>query len=473
MASAVTDLGGKKADDLSTIMSQVRQLPPESLASFVIEVIEGPDRGGVLSVDGSAPSRALVGKSPVCQLGLKDPKVSRRHLALDVFGDALRLTDLGSTNGTSVNGVRFVEVLVEGQGELVRLGDSVLRVTRMAPALVTMPTAGSFGRVVGASPEMRRLYPLCDRLAASDVPLVIEGETGTGKELLAESLHEMSARASGPFVVFDCTAVPANLIEATLFGHERGAFTGAIASNRGLFQEASGGTLLIDEVGDLDVALQPKLLRAIERAEVRPLGASRWINVDVRVMAATRRDLDKEIQAGRFRDDLFYRLAVARIELPPLRQRRGDIALLARHFWEKLGGDGPLPYEFLVRLENHDWPGNIRELHNAVARRLALGDLAHALSIGQEAFAAGGPRSGSQPPPPLTPPPDDVIARVIKLGLPLSRSRELVVDDFERRYVQAVLDRHQGDATKAAQASGIARRYFQLLRARQAGKSGG
>jgi two-component system response regulator HydG len=452
----------------------MRELPPEALASFVVQVVEGPDRGASLTIDGSAPSRALVGKSAICQLCLKDPKVSRRHLALDVVGDALHLVDLGSTNGTFVSGVRFVDVLAEGQGELVRLGDSVLRLTRIAPALVTVPAVESFGRVVGASPEMRRLYPLCERLAASDVPLVIEGETGTGKELLAESLHEQSARASGPFVVFDCTAVPANLIEATLFGHERGAFTGAVASNKGLFQEAHGGTLLIDEVGDLDIALQPKLLRAIERAEVRPLGGSRWINVDVRVMAATRRDLDKEIQAGRFRDDLFYRLAVARIELPPLRHRRGDTALLARHFWERLGGDGPLPYDFLVRLENHDWPGNIRELHNAVARRLALGDLAHAqLSARAGSHAVSSTASGSQAPPADELSDDDVIARVIKLGLPLSRSRELVVDDFERRYVQAVLDRHQGDATRAAQASGIARRYFQLLRARQAGKTGG
>ena len=469
----MTDPGGKKADDLSTIISPLRQLPPETLASFVVQVVEGPDNGASLTVDGSTPSRALVGKSAICQLCLKDPKVSRRHLAVDVVGDALRLVDLGSTNGTFVNGLRIVEVHAQGQGDLVRLGDSVLRVTRSAPTVVAMPASDSFGRVVGASPEMRRLYPLCERLAAADVPLVIEGETGTGKELLAESLHEKSARANGPFVVFDCTAVPPNLIEATLFGHERGAFTGAIASNKGLFQEAHGGTLLIDEVGDLDVALQPKLLRAIERAEVRPLGANRWVSVDVRVMAATRRDLDKEIQAGRFRDDLFYRLAVARIELPPLRQRRGDIALLARHFWERLGGAGPLPYDFLVRLETHDWPGNIRELNNAVARQLALGDLAQGPLSAGRGPASASPAAGlqslaSQSPAAV----DDVIARVIELGLPLSRSREIVVDDFERRYVQAVLDRHQGDATRAAQASGIARRYFQLLRARQAGKSG-
>jgi DNA-binding NtrC family response regulator len=465
----VTDSEGKKADDLSTIMAPVRQLPAESIASFAVEVVEGVDRGARLIVDGAAPARALVGKSAICQLPLKDPRVSRRHLALDVVEESLHIADLGSLNGTSVNGVRLIEAYVEGQGEMVHLGDSVLRVMRVAPALMAMPAGDAFARVLGASPEMRRLYPLCARLAASDVPLVIEGETGTGKELLAESLHERSARSAGPFVVFDCTAVPANLIEATLFGHERGAFTGAIAASKGLFQEAHGGTLLIDEIGDLDMALQPKLLRAIERAEVRPLGGSRFISVDVRVMAATRRDLDKEIQAGRFRDDLFYRLAVARIELPPLRRRRGDIALLARHFWEKLGGEGQLPFDFLVRLENHDWPGNIRELHNAVARRLALGDLAQGALLGRPAAEAPSAATPSALMSPETSE-GDIIAQVIALGLPLSRSRELVVDEFERRYVATVLGRHGGDATRAAQASGIARRYFQLLRARQAAK---
>jgi DNA-binding NtrC family response regulator len=458
----VTDTGGKEGDDLSTILSPLREPPQESLPSFAVEVVEGPDRGASIVIDATSPSRVLVGKSPICQLVLKDPHVSRRHLALDITEEGLRLTDLGSTNGTSLGDVRVVEVVAPGRGEGVRLGETVLRVTR-AGASGTVPLGQSFGRVLGASPEMRRLYPFCERLAASDVPLVIEGETGTGKEILAEALHERSARASGPFVVFDCTTVPANLIEATLFGHERGAFTGAVNTSKGLFQEAHGGTLLIDEIGDLDVALQPKLLRAIERAEVRPLGGNRWVSVDVRVMAATRRDLDKEIQAGRFRDDLFYRLAVARVEMPPLRKRRGDVAFLARHFWDKLGGAGPLPYDFLVRLESHDWPGNVRELHNAVARHLALGDLG-AWAVEKETAARGAPAPSSAPPS------SDVIARVIAEGLPLSRSRELVVDEFERRYVQNVLERHQGDATRAAQASGIARRYFQLLRARQAGR---
>src|SRR5262245_60431404 len=188
---------------------------------------------------------------------------------------------------------------------------------------------------------------------------------------MAEALHEQGPRASQPFVVFDCTAVPPNLVESELFGHERGAFTGAVTQRKGVFEQAHGGTLLIDEIGDLDLPLQPKLLRAIERGEIRRVGADRWIRVDVRVLAATRRDLAREVQAGRFRDDLFHRLAVGRIELPPLRHRRGDVPLLARQVWRELGGDARLlPAEILLKWEDYEWPGNVRELRNAVARQL-------------------------------------------------------------------------------------------------------
>jgi two-component system response regulator HydG len=464
---------GRPLDDLTEVMSPARKLPPESAPAFVFEVIDGPDRGLSFHLDASHPSRAYVGKSPICQLRLSDPTVSRRHLAIDP-GDRLRLTDLGSTNGTLVNGVHSMDTFLEGAGEIVQIGGTTIRVQRAAPTLVHMSSATSFGRVLGASPDMRRLYPLCERLASSDVPLIIEGETGTGKELLAESLHDRSARAREPFVVFDCTAVPSSLLEATLFGHERGAFTGAVTTNKGLLQQADGGTLLVDEIGELDVSLQPKLLRAIERSEFRRVGGSQWITINVRIMAATRRNLDQEIQAGRFRDDLFYRLAVARIELPPLRERRGDVALLARHFWEHLGGRGTLPYDMLRRFEDYHWPGNVRELYNAVARALALGELADSnvdwRGPGRSAAVRREPTSpiGGVPTSTL-----DVIDRVIALGLPLTQSRELVVDEFERRYIQRVLDRHGGDATRAALASGIARRYFQLLRARQAKAEGG
>jgi len=348
---------------------------------FVLVVTEGPERGRAFHLDATRPIRALVGTSPACDVRLTDREVSRRHAGLERVGKALRITDLGSTNGTWVDRVKVVEAELQG-GEFVRIGSTMFRVDyqELGGPEAALPTAVSFGRVVGASREMRRIYPLCERLAATTVPVVIEGETGTGKEALAESIHEMGPRANGPFIVFDCTAVPPNLVESELFGHERGAFTGAISSRKGVFEQAHGGTLLIDEVGDLDPTLQPKLLRAIERFEIRRVGGDKWIKVDVRVLAATRRDLDREVQAGRFRDDLFHRLAVARVELPPLRNRIGDITALAIHFWAELGGDpARIPRDVMQKWEDYAWPGNVRELRNTIARQLALGDLASAM----------------------------------------------------------------------------------------------
>jgi DNA-binding NtrC family response regulator len=283
--------------------------------------------------------------------------------------------------------------------------------------------------------------------------VIIEGETGTGKELLAESLHDQGPRAQGPFVVFDCTTVPPSLIESELFGHERGAFTSAVNSRVGVFVRAHGGTLLIDEIGDLALPLQAKLLRAIDRSEVTPLGASVSKRVNVRVLAATRRNLDDEVQAGRFRDDLFHRLAVARIELPPLRQRRGDVLVLARHFIHAMGGDGAAaPPELFARWQAHDWPGNIRELHNAVARHLALGDLA-------EVSAGGGFRGTDLPH-------DAGVREIVARDLPFREARDLALHGFLTQYVQRALERAGGNAADAAAACGVGRRYFQMLQAR-------
>lgn len=291
------------------------------------------------------------------------------------------------------------------------------------------------------------------------MPVVIEGETGTGKEALAESLHERSPRASGPYVVFDCTSVPANLLESELFGHERGAFTGALTTRKGVFELAHGGTLLIDEIGDLELSMQPKLLRVVERGEVRRVGGSKAIPVDVRILAATRRDLDREVQEGRFRDDLFHRLTVTRIELPPLRQRQGDVTILIRHFWRALGGDPrALDPKLLARWESDPWPGNVRELRNAVARHLALGDLA----------ALQHRASPSTAPPPMTSGAgiSQLVDTVLGQGHPLARARQIVVQEFDRLYIDRVLEQHNGDTAKAAAESGVARRYFNLLRSR-------
>jgi two-component system, NtrC family, response regulator HydG len=390
--------GSRRADSTATVVRPHIDAPLGTHEGFLLLVIEGPDTGKSFAIDGSAPSRVLVGQSPVCELRLDDRQVSRRHAALDLVGRRLRLTDLQSTNGTFADGIAVNDVFLAG-GEIVRLGGTALRVEKVTPEhRAEIPNRVRFGSTVGASLRMRRIYPLCERLAQSNVPLVIEGETGTGKEVLAESIHEEGPRAAGPFVVFDCTAVAPSLVESELFGHERGAFTGASSTHKGVFEQAHGGTLLIDEIGDLSPSLQPKLLRVLQRSEVKRVGGDRPISVDVRVLAATRRDLDREVQNGQFRDDLFFRLAVARIELPPLREREGDIAVLAQHFWQSLGGDGPIPHEFLTRLESNPWPGNVRELHNAVARQIALGNLA-------PPGATGVLRSVPPPAAPLSAPP--------------------------------------------------------------------
>jgi DNA-binding NtrC family response regulator len=442
-------------DEQSTLL-QPRQTAPAELA-FDLEILDGPDRGKRFTIDPSSPPRVFVGQSPTCEVQLSDRAVSRRHVSLEVTDEGLRLTDLGSKNGSFVRDVRVLQSLLRG-GEPIKIGGTTMRVQSrtVAPAdKEGLPTR--FGRVVGASPEMRRLYPLCERLAQSNVPVIIEGETGTGKEMLAESIHDASPRAAGPFVVFDCTAVAPSLVESELFGHERGAFTGAVSTRKGVFEQAQGGTLLIDEIGDLELSLQPKLLRAIERSQIRRVGGDKPIQMDVRILAATRRDLDREVSKGRFRDDLFHRLAVARIELPPLRKRRGDIPVLVQHFAAELGADDATVTSRLMRQlrrwEDDPWPGNVRELRNAIARQIALGELASA---------------DEQPPPSSAEAPsqDDVMGRILREKLPFSRARERVLAEFRARYVEKVLADHGGNVARAARASGIGRRYFQRIRAR-------
>ncbi len=436
--------------DLSTLVQPARAATA-NVPICVITVVEGVDQGRQFDLDGKA-TRVLVGQSPACSIRLSDPEVSRRHASLDGGEWPLRLTDVGSTNGTFVNGVKVMDAHLFGT-ETIRLGATTLKLA-LLESQRTVPLSGSesFGRLLGGSVEMKRLYALCERLASTSVPVIIEGETGTGKEVLAEAIHAAGPRANGPFMVFDCTQVMGNLVESELFGHERGSFTGAVGTRKGIFEQADGGTLFIDEIGDLELPLQSKLLRAIQRGEIRRVGGDRWIPLDVRILAATRRDLDREVQAGRFRDDLFFRLAVGRIELPPLRRRRGDVGLLASAFWRELGGEGLLPYDVLCRWEAYEWPGNVRELRNEVARRAALGDLAEL------------DRAGRDP----EPGPRDVLEEILRMDLPLGRARERLVADFERRYIERVVSQHGGNVSRAAEASGLAHRYFQILRARHA-----
>jgi DNA-binding NtrC family response regulator len=295
---------------------------------------------------------------------------------------------------------------------------------------------------------MRRLYPLLQRLAASDVPVLVEGETGTGKELLAEALHEMGPRSARPFVVFDWQAIDPKDADRVLFGEESHGKGGA-KRKPGVFEEASGGTLVIDEVAELPLTVQAKLLRALESKEVMPVSGDRWIPVSPRVIALTARDLERAVELEKFREDLFYRLVVGRITLPPLRARTGDEHLLAEHFWRTSGGDGPPPADLLSAYPGYSWPGNVRELVNVVQRR-ALGVVAAA-------------DASTETPPVVS---EQAFQRVLDMDLTLVRAREEVVAAFERCYLQRAIAKHGGNITRAAATSGIARRYFNVLRTR-------
>ena len=270
---------------------------------------------------------------------LSDPTVSRRHLSVEPGDDGVIVRDLGSTNGSFVQGARFQELTL-GFGAEVTIGHTILKYVPDEEALDPTPTdEEAFGSLVGRDPKLRKLFRLLGDVANTEATVLLEGETGTGKELLAEEIHRHSARRDGPFVVFDCGAVPSELIESALFGHVRGAFTGAISDRRGAFAEADGGTMFLDEIGELSPEVQPVLLRALDKRAIRPVGGASYEKVSVRVVAATNRNLRNEMTAKHFREDLYYRLAVVRVSVPALRQRLDDIPLLAEHFVRQFCGD--------------------------------------------------------------------------------------------------------------------------------------
>ncbi len=394
---------------------------------------------------------------------LTDPAVSRVHFEIAADEHGFRLRDLESTNGTFVDGYRAQDVYLR-PGSVIRAGDTELRFEpTQAEADVPASDAERFGPLVGRSVKLRELFATLERAAPTDATVLVEGETGTGKELVAQAVHGRSRRSGGPFVVFDCASVPANLVESELFGHEKGAFTGAGERRIGRLEEADGGTLFLDELGELPLDLQPKLLRALESREVRRVGGREHIPVDIRIVAATNRDLAREVNRGAFREDLYYRLAVVRVELPALRERRDDVRLLVEHFVRRaLPDDGERAARILNgiseenwrRLEKHPWPGNVRELRNVIERTLALS------------------QAGEQPSlePPTTPPRAGAAPRggapaapAVDLDRPFVDLKQETLAAFEESYLTGQLDRHGGNISRAAAASGIDRMYFKRL----------
>jgi DNA-binding NtrC family response regulator len=414
---------------------------------FSVTVVSGPDRGLHRA---SNAAEFAIGKDRGNDLVLTDPTVSRHHCTITAAEQGYRLRDLGSTNGTSIGGVAVESAFVK-PGTFLQLGGTAVRFDRVGGKVVEPLSAqDSFGRSIGRSPAIRRIFALLPKVAASASTVLIEGETGTGKTLLAEALHRASARHHGPFVVLDCSAIPPTLIESELFGHERGAFTGADRARAGVFEAAAAGTLFLDEIGELPLAMQPKLLRALEERLVRRIGSTRDTAVDARIIAASNRDLRRMVNRGDFRDDLFYRLAIVRLRLPPLRERVDDIPLLVQHFYHQFVGDeGAMPpLELVEDLCHHDWPGNVRELRTAVERAVLFDDPRIWREI-QE--------------PPHGPPAQWGPDELFRADTPFRVSKERVITRWEARYVSDLIARHDGNLTRAARAARMDRSYLREL----------
>jgi DNA-binding NtrC family response regulator len=421
-----------------------RTLPVRTLR---VEVVEGPDAGRTFV---ASSERATVGTAAGNDLVLADATVSRFHLELSVRSDGVQAVDHESTNGTYVGNTR-IERGVLARGTLLRVGRSTLRIEEAGDAAVELHDEDALAGLRGRSPKMRRLMAQITRAAASDASVLLFGESGTGKELVARALAEVGPRRRGPFVTVDCGSLSPTLVASELFGHERGAFTGADRQHVGAFEEAHGGTIFLDEIGELPAQLQSTLLGVLERRRFRRLGGKADIAFDARVVSATHRDLRAEVNRGTFRLDLYYRLAVVVLEVPSLRERAEDIPVLLRHFAREVDHDGPIeqlfPPERMLELMAHRWPGNVRELRNLVEAAVAMGEA---------------PLVGLAP----TPPGDggaggDTFARL--LSLPYKDARAALLHEFEATYLRECLSRAGGNVARAARETKIDRSHLNAL----------
>jgi DNA-binding NtrC family response regulator len=391
-------------------------------------VMAGPDTGRQLEVRNGT---VLVGTHADCQLQLSDTGVSRRHVSLELSGARVRVSDLGSKNGTRYLGAKFTRLDVP-VGATIELGTTSLA---LLPLLRdgALSDKHALGGLVGRSAPMRRLYALLEQVGPTDASCLVRGETGTGKELLVRTLHALSHRAKGPFVAVDCGGITSSLVSSVLFGHVEGAFTGAVKDAVGLIEAANGGTLFLDDVSSLPLDTQPLLLRVLEGRTYQRVGEGRERTSDFRVVAATTRDLQLEAKEGRFRMDLYYRLASITLDLPPLRERLDDVPVLAAHFAKAAGAKTTLPAGAVASLSAWRWPGNVRELKNAVERAVTLGE---APLPDQPASSASEDFHGA---------------------------RDKALAAFERSYLEALLTKHKGSASAVAREAGIARSYLYRL----------
>jgi DNA-binding NtrC family response regulator len=415
-------------------------------------VVVGPDEGKEVAVD----RVTKIGSGKDCHFTLTDSSVSREHAIVSSLAGKIAIKDLGSTNGTFLGVTKITEAEVP-LGALLKLGNTTLVVQpRLHVREVPPSTSREFGPLFGEAVAMREVFAVLSRVAQTDATVLIEGESGTGKELVARAVHEASARADRPYVVFDCASVPRELAESELFGHKRGAFSGAVDDRTGAFQNAHGGTICLDEIGELPLELQPKLLRVLETGQVRPVGSDDMRKVDVRVVAATNRELRAEAHRGTFRADLLYRLDVVKVRMPPLRHRPEDIAgLVARMLEGKIADDDQVAGDNLRKLMAYSWPGNVRELRNVLERAIALA--ARPARFDELVFNLGLTDNA-----PLT---IGTTFPGVATPLPYKEAKAQLLASFDRAYTEALLERHGGNVSRAADAASLSRRaLYDLMR---------
>jgi transcriptional regulator with GAF, ATPase, and Fis domain len=442
-------------DDKSVEANRLRALPTSEISTRAAGGVGGAPTGVLaLVLSGShkgtskvVGGRLTIGKASDNDLVLTDDTVSRHHCEIVRAPDGLHVRDLDSTNGTRIDGTRVREAMVQ-PGSVLKVGEVEIQFKPSIQRVEVLPSdRTSFGPAIGQSLAMRSIFGVLERIAPTDATVLLEGETGTGKDVLARAIWCESSRQNKPFIVVDCGAVTYSLIESELFGHERGAFTGAVAARQGAFELADGGTVFLDEIGELPIDVQPKLLRVLETREFRRVGGNKTLSTNVRVIAATKRDLQREVGAGKFREDLYFRLAVVPVTVPPLRARRDDIPTLVQHMLRASGGEGlAIPPDTMQSLAAHDWPGNVRELRNVLERSIYMAQATGSTELGV-----------------VTLPRAQTSAESVFQFDPTKSYRETRAKydgEFERRYVKWLLGRHNGNISAAAREAKMDRKHL-------------
>jgi DNA-binding NtrC family response regulator len=455
MPMAVSEVGSRKESQAvnngETAQRFARSMPAPRVTLRVEREANGAT-ARTLDVDGDT---VRIGSNAANDVVLEDPLVSRFHCRIERRPNTWRLIDLDSRNGTRISGVTIRDCDLPLPECRIEIGDSVLVVSE-APSgsRIELLDQASFGDLYGVSLPMRRLFATLERVCSSDANVLVEGASGTGKELVAMEIVKRGQRRKRPFVIVDCSAIAPSVLESELFGHIRGAFTGADRDRIGAFEAAEGGTIFLDEIGELPLEMQPKLLRALEAHEIRRVGETRTRKIDVRVVAATNRCLDREVNHGRFREDLYFRLSVVTVRVPSLRERLEDLELLVPAILDGLDARASAHLftpELFAEMRRHDWPGNVRELRNFVERTIVLRDC----SLSPDA--------------PPSPPPFSAI----DLERSFRDGKEDVVTDYERRYLDALLAWSGGNVMKAARKARIDRMSLYRLMQRHGVKPNG